>query len=195
MREVTTKVYTFEELSEQAKDKAREWFREATNADFSFESELITEDFEQQLEEYGFTNAKVNWSLSNCQGDGVSFIGKWSGKELLPILKAAYGGNIPIKVTRVIPWLTITFRRKHFRYVHELTVDTIAEIENYYVSDRLQNLLNDIENTVDDYRIDICSILEKQGYSQIDYMYSNEYIDELIIANEYEFTQEGKRWH
>jgi hypothetical protein len=43
-------------------------------------------------------------------------------------------------------------------------------------------------------RKNMCDILEKQGYDEIDYYYSDEYIDEIIICNEYEFYADGTKY-
>ena len=51
-REVT--VYTFDELSERAKDRAREWYREAQSYDDNF-AEFIIEDFVKIAEMIGVT--------------------------------------------------------------------------------------------------------------------------------------------
>src|SRR5690606_36733255 len=58
----------------------------------------------------------------------------------------------------------------------------------------IENLLENIERII---LIEIQTLsrkLEKDGYEQIDYYYSDEVIDKTIITNEYEFTSNGKRW-
>ena len=40
----------------------------------------------------------------------------------------------------------------------------------------------------------MASKLERDGYKQIEYYYSDESVDENIICNDYEFTEDGERW-
>lgn len=63
----------FDKLSDKAKEKAREWWRNGN--DFPFLSEAIKEYTQHKLEKAGYDveDLKVYYSLSNCQGDGVSF--------------------------------------------------------------------------------------------------------------------------
>ena len=74
MRTKTINVYTYSELSEKAKEYAI-----MTYGRFNDE-EFLTEEMELQLHDAGFPDAKVNWSLSSCQGDGVCFMGEWHGE-------------------------------------------------------------------------------------------------------------------
>lgn len=65
----------FDDLSEEAKEKAREWYREGN--DYPFLRDGLTEFIREEIEELGYSvsDFKVFWSLSYCQGDGVSFEG------------------------------------------------------------------------------------------------------------------------
>ena len=92
MRIVETKVYTFDELSDKAKEKARTWWREASIGD-SHWSEFIMDDAERIAECFGLDfkqNAiplhsgktrmepAIHWSGFCSQGDGASFEGTLS---------------------------------------------------------------------------------------------------------------------
>lgn len=68
------KIVYFEGLSDEAKDKAREWYRDGQ--DYPFLSEWIEEFISEALIESGYTivtPVRALYSLSYCQGDGVSF--------------------------------------------------------------------------------------------------------------------------
>ena len=36
--------------------------------------------------------------------------------------------------------------------------------------------------------------LERKGYDSIDYYYSDEYVDDSLIGNDYDFTEDGERF-
>jgi hypothetical protein len=55
----------------------------------------------------------------------------------------------------------------------------------------IHTLVSYIEIDLQNVYIDLCKDLEKQGYEEIEYQFSDECIIEDIQANEYEFTEEG----
>ncbi len=92
-REVTVLHYKFEELDAAAKKRAVEKMQQMINEDFHYETQSITESFNERLKELGLPHGAldgesrgktryardeegtVEWSLSCCQGDGVAFYG------------------------------------------------------------------------------------------------------------------------
>ena len=84
MRIEEVKVLQFNELSDTAKERAREWYRNRLNNDFSFESDCIGENFKEALKDAGYCTDNVEWSLSSCQGDGVNFAGDIDLDVVLP---------------------------------------------------------------------------------------------------------------
>jgi len=77
----TRTVYSFDELSNEAREKAREWFR--SGDDMPFLGEYVREVITQELDELGYhaENLEVFYSLASCQGDGVSFSGTLTRKN------------------------------------------------------------------------------------------------------------------
>jgi hypothetical protein len=76
MRTIETKVYSFSELSNEAKEKAIEKYYE--NENYPFLSDDLTESCKEYLKENNciYRDIKLYYSLSNCQGDGLCFIGE-----------------------------------------------------------------------------------------------------------------------
>ena len=72
---VTCQGLKFSELSDKAKNKAREWYKYGFGADDDSIVTDIRERFREMLIENGFDDMKFFWSLSYCQGDGVAFEG------------------------------------------------------------------------------------------------------------------------
>lgn len=180
-----------------AKENARKWFEESLNEEFSYETECITENMQNVLEEKGYEDMDLNWSLSHCQGDGVAFYGTLfttdlvklaerllSDKEYRRLKAIATGEDFSIEINQV----------GYGRYHHWNTMETYLNDEHVF-SDypKVWELLQKLERAVSNDIKDISRELEKQGYEQIAYYYSKESIEENIRANEYEFDVDGGR--
>ena len=74
--------FKFSELEGAARDRALEWGRKVSHEDYP--SEFLTEMFEEQLKDRGYTfhELKIYWSLGCCQGDGMAFYGPIDLDEL-----------------------------------------------------------------------------------------------------------------
>jgi hypothetical protein len=106
MKKITIEVYTFDELSDEAKEKAREWYREGI--DYPFLEEFMNEFIYDKLTEAGYMvdDLKVLYSLTYSQGDGVSFTAKLTkGLETYQVNRSGH-------------------------YVHERTMDVYHETED-----------------------------------------------------------------
>ena len=211
MRVMETTVYQFEELSDEAKERAREWYREGEGEYFSSDP-FIYESAETAAKLLGieFDTARdgrepaIAWSGFWCQGDGASFAGTYTftrgaadavrsefptntalhaiadGLQALQAhykLSGAGPGNLEGKVT------------KDGRYAHEYSMDatvtdseTGEEPEDSEIDKRFLELMRDFARWI--YRG-----LESEYESRQE----NEYVDDQIIANEYEFDEDGNR--
>lgn len=121
----------------------------------------------------GISGLDVSFSLSSCQGDGVSFTGTIISEENITALLTEVYGVIPHKVKRVIPHIySIDFERNDYHYTHPYTVNTeITDQWDDYSHNRFLQLLEDIAKDVDEYRIEVCKNLENEGY---DLLYAKE---------------------
>ncbi len=168
--------YEINELSKETKDRAIEKLREGYEIDSYMLEEYMDSKAEEKLTEssIGIVRGSVlnpfviRYSLSNCQGDGVSFLGRFTMD------------GCTIKVIRASP-----------HYVHEKSVDFQITFD-----DDLEH--KDEENTKveDSFKQDyerICRELEKLGYAYIDAELSTNALIELCEANDYLFFSTGKR--
>ena len=95
---------------------------------------------------------------------------------------------------------TVVIKGNGGRYCFASSSDVDLYIENYtseincYNTDNIDSVVDKVRSDLEDLYLDLCSKLEKQGYEQIEYEQSDEYIEETIIANEYEFTEDGKMY-
>jgi len=77
--------YTIDELSPETRKRAIESFR--PHAFDDDDASMLTEEFERILSEKAIMNAKANWSLGYCQGDGVCFSGNVDIPEVIGMNK------------------------------------------------------------------------------------------------------------
>ena len=194
MRIIETQVYTFDELSDDAKEKAIEKFRD--NEYKHLDLDYFAEDCIYQLEKLGFVNPQVQYSLGYCQGDGLSFeADEYSKLEDLYIEELGKEKEKTAKLLADNSTFICTGNKGGYCYASTSHIDLY--IENYSSGINTDcNNINDVVHIVrgklEDLYIDICNNLEKQGYDEIEYRLSDECIIENIQCNEYEFTKEGK---
>lgn len=164
-------IYTFDELSQEAKDKARENFNQ--NDNYPFLSDDMNERLHELLEDNkikdtndtskaGTTPTQVLYSLSYCQGDGCMFEGnfEWNGY------------NVNVK------------HRGHYYHENSKTITITDEEGNYIDTDEPEEAFNALY-------VSICKELEKYGYDIIEYMQSEECFRETCESNDYTFLSDG----
>lgn len=160
----TRTVYTFDELTPEAKEKARAWYREGD--DMPFLEEYLTERATELLVAAGYEVADLAlvYSLGYSQGDGLSFSATLTRKDA--------------------PGLTYNVQRNDSRYTHARTMYVTVSNDDYDSQDD--------EKTTEEMR-DIAVQLERDGYKYMEAEHSDENVDEIILVNEYTFTNTGSR--
>lgn len=190
MRTIRTKVYQFNELSAEAQSVAIDNYRRI-NYDF-IDLNCFADNCAEIAAENGFDNAKLRYSLSYSQGDGLSFD---ADIDLERMIKE-FNPNIKQSVlSALLNNVHCSCKANTGRYAYASSNDIEFTFENYYRSyDRLNELTSEIEGFVQDKYLELCKLFEKNGYLDIEYQDSDEYIIEAIVANEYEFTIDGNRF-
>lgn len=211
MRKEVVNLYKFEELSDEAKQNAIKHYRESM--DWQIISESITEKFTEKLSAIGYPTDDLEWSLSYSQGDGVAFYGEVDMDKVINRLEHK-GYDLNYDLYRAInnKGLTITARiyRNSFGYHYshyntmevEVDGDSIEVMVEYLYGDLDENEYIDKHDEIYDFLLklkgcihndikDVSKELEKEGYSDIEYYSSDEAIAEILIANEYKFTEDG----
>lgn len=162
MRTIETKVYTFDELTDSAKEKARDWYRQGG---------LDYEWWDTTYEDAEMIGLKISgFDLRGlCDGE---FIG--TALETVNKIKENHGDTCETYKTAI-------------RYEQSLR-DTLFASEKDTATleddDAYENSVHEfLLDLLEDYRI----ILEKE----LEYIISAESVDENIRANEYEFTENG----
>ena len=196
MRTIQVNLYQYDELSDAAKAKAREWYI----AGDTFDPEM--EPYETAAQILGITFATerdtlpdIRYSGFSSQGDGASFVGSYTfsaeaaqairdefpqDKTLHSIADtlAEIQGHVAQTVTAKI--------EQRGRYVHSNTM-ALADVspENALTEEDEALLFATMKRFAN--WIYIC--LEDDYNS----CHEDEYVEEAIRANEYEFTASGER--
>lgn len=77
----TVNLYEFNELSEAAKEKARNWWREGNNHDV-FWSECTIDEAKEQGRNMGLDIDNIHWNGFCSQGSGACYEGTWHACEV-----------------------------------------------------------------------------------------------------------------
>lgn len=187
MRTETINIYEFNELPDAAKEKAIQYFRN------SLEFDVELDYYADMLSEKGFERSQISYSGFCSQGDGASF------SCTIDIEKLFKGGKLT-KYERVYLELV----RKGYvcgikivqfgHYCHENTMSIESENHFYglkfpdYWFDAFDDVLAGILEEAKDQARQIYKNLE----ADYDYQRSDEYIIQMIEANDYEFTDKGE---
>jgi alpha-galactosidase/6-phospho-beta-glucosidase family protein len=168
MRTYTTEhtVYSYDELSESAKEVARAWWVDGLQYDDL--SDAMHERLGELLQEYKMkcNDAHAFYSLSYSQGDGAMFTGNVSYKGY-------------------------TFTVEHYGHYYHYNSKQITAIErnngNNISDETWSKMFKDFEAQY----VALCKDLEKYGYDYIEYEQEREVVEDNIRANEYEFYENG----
>ena len=180
-------LYLFDELSDSAKNKALDKLRELN--DFQFESECVLEDAKEIAKILGIDIKKIYYSGFSSQGDGACFTWSYNHRQDVEKLIKEYAPldtklhDIALLLELSAP-LRATIEHTS-RYYHAETM----QITCYGMDDEeVTSEVDSLESALKAFANWIYDQLEKQ----YDYTNSEEHLKEMIEANEYEFSIEGK---
>lgn len=204
MRIVEKTLYKYEELSDKAKQKARECYLEG-GLDYSW-WEYSYEDFARVAEILGITLSQRSVPLMSgkCryepeiyfsgfyqQGSGSSFCGTY-GYAKGAVAKIKKYAPQDEELHRIAQGLQ-DVQRRHF---YRLTAD-ITSVRDHYIRVEVgdsENPYRDIGDAEDDVRElmnDFNDWVFKCLQDEYEYLTSDEAVEESIVANEYEFDEHG----
>ena len=148
-------------------------------------------------DKFGFTGVKdwkFCWSLGSCQGDGVAFTGDINVEALAfkhPSLLKYVGPIILGKYDCRFVCSVKQDARSH--YSHYNTMDVTCEEQHEYdwtseEANRMAEWSGEIEDAVGEIVKDASRACELAGYDEIESTREDEYVGDLIEANDWEFT-------
>lgn len=202
MREITTvkTVFTYNELSDKAKEKARDWFRESNCSHDWFDSVYEYADNAAkimgiELDRKRGNTTDIMFSGFSSQGDGACFEASYSyAKGAVKAVKD-YAPN-DTELQRIAKLLQDTQRRNFYRltattkqrgrYYHSGCMSvSVEDSENQYRD------IGDSEDDITQAMRDFADWIYEQLESEYEDINSDEKVEENIILNEYEFDEEG----
>lgn len=200
----TINLFTFNELSDSAKEKARAWWRSCNDGD-TFWSECVIDDAKEQGRNMGLDIDKVYFRGFWSQGDGACYEGTWHACDVKAGETAKDWGDSPAtkEIRRIAAEFEETaknfpnasFSVKHSGYYcHEFSTSFNVSLgedkDNGSISqEEWSRAEGDLIETARDYMRWIYRQLEKE----YEYQNSDEVIDELLESNGYSFREDGKR--
>lgn len=206
--EIITKeynVYDFSELSEDAKEKAKQWY-----LDDDFRPSEFTEIYEQDLQNiFPDSELKLQYSLNYCQGDGLNIYGNLDINNILNLPASGFCGN---EFDDLIGYFTDKEVRTISRYSDECRTEISLPMNNHYnycCVDRIglaeewendllwasyKNINKELLQKLEKYVITIierlCADYEEYGYKFF-YEVEDETMEELCDINEWKFLEDG----
>jgi hypothetical protein len=168
--ETTTRtLYMFDELSDKAKDKAREWWR-AGALDYAW-WEFIFEDAES-------IGLKIKeFDLDRRLGATGEFFR--CTVEVAERIKENHGETCETYATAT------AFLKERETFMDGAEKDEYGDLATYKLEGELEDIENDfLKSLLEDYAI----MLQREH----DYLLEDEQVDESIMSNDYEFTEDGK---
>lgn len=193
-------VYTYDELSDEAKEKVKDWFLDIRRED---DGGIFQDSCMDTLNEvFPNSDVKIEYSLSYSQGDGFNTYGTLSVDDLLNVDLSRY----PFKDSNITPLsdkdaikavcekadVTSIALPENRRYGYSMA-DRIEVVPDYDVelTDEETALLSELEKFAQDVMGLLNSQFESSGY---DYFYetTDEEVADWANANDYEFTEDGK---
>jgi hypothetical protein len=176
MRTVRTKVYKFDELQPEAKNKAIQQFSDI-NVDYEWWNFTYEDADNIGLKIKGFDIDRGSY----CKGEFVD-----SAYYVANKIKENHGETCETYKTAIAfiaEWDALVSK-----YSDGVTTDKVAEDNEYDFDNEAEDLESEfLKSICEDYRI----ILSKE----YDYLTSEEAIIETIRSNEYEFTKDGKQFY
>ena len=205
MATVEYKVYKYNELTDEAKEKVKQWYLEGQES-YIF-TEMLLEDLSCLFGEH---DLKVQYSLGYCQGDGLNIYGKVDTENIFKCLEEHKAGE---QLAEFENYLTDKEKKTILHYANEcgrielpvnnrycycvarhidIADDWEYQLKNYSAYKNInKEALEKFETLVKGIFETLCKSYEKWGYEYF-YEIDEETLEELCEANRYEFLADGR---
>lgn len=200
MRTITENILKYNELSDKAKANARHWFREASRFD-SFWSDCCIDNMKEVAVHLGLDIEKIYFSGFHSQGDGAMYVGRFRLEDVnYQELEKSYPDKELFRIGR---WLdeikniasdkgvTVHARishRGHYYHENSMVVDFDIDAEDWETAKQFNH---DHSDEIIEPLRDFACFIYKQLEREFEYSISDSSVEESIIANEYEFLENG----
>ena len=188
MRVLQLNVYTVDELKSAAKERARQWWRTNSSPDLSF----VIDDAKNIGGLMGLQIDRVMWSGFGSQGDGASFTGTYRHQPyaLRQVRSYAPRDKRLHDLAKRLQDLQISNRRElrasitrhSSNYCHEYTMAISSQGGIHGAHEALTEIFREFARWI-----------FQQLQAAYEHDTSDAVVDETLIVNGYEFTEQGKR--
>lgn len=192
---IETVVYSFDELNDKAKEKAREWYREGG---YDYDWWLNTyDDAKTCAAILGIEIDNIYFSGFSSQGDGACFEGRYTYRK-------GAANDIREHAPTELCLHQIADVLQEIQRVHFYKLEARVKQSGHYSHEHCTEI--EVFDADGDYagataHVQIADQLRKfmkwiyrQLEAEYDYLNTDEYVDETIKANEYTFTESGRRF-
>ncbi len=186
----TINVYNFNELSQEAKNKAVEEFRNKFETDLYFFSYFAQNEI---IEKGFYGKIDLQYSFGNSFGDGLSFSCEYfDTKRLAKIFENILGKRKQKTIDLIINNCNFNLFGNTGRYYYAHINDLEFIFDDNINAPNIIEVVKKVEDELKSIYVNLCKKLETDGYNEIEYQNSDEYTAELLEINEYEFLENGK---
>lgn len=205
MRTITVQhnIYKFNELSNKAKEKVKEWYLEGQEP--SIFEDMINEDLAFLFGRD--SDLHVQFSLSYCQGDGLNIYGELPIKNFIECIENEKAGELKkysnyfseeeksmlLDYAGYAPYIELP-KNKNYCYCQTMFANWYTALigsEFYECVENVDEVLIDKFNDfVGNVMATLCKCWEEAGY-EFFYEMDDYTMEEMCEANEWEFYEDG----
>ena len=192
--------YTFDELSDSAKDNVRQWFADGLDYEWW---DCTIDNFVEKMGELGIDIDKekkygyqVEFSGFHSQGDGASFVASIDVLKFLRehrLTKEYWMLYLNLKKENC--WLSISIDQSYY-HKHTMLASLDLDVNWDVISDEKYNKLDKMAEDLAAHVLEICRDYASDLYHDLekeyDYLLSEECIAESCEVNEYYFSENGR---
>lgn len=186
MREITIKLYAFEELSEKVQENLIQDNRDhETEHDDWFEP--ITEGFEEDMKNAGFDDITIGFTGFWSQGDGACFYGKVTdSQKLIETLKEEGYIEKELNIPAIDDLsIRIIKTSRHYEHANTIVADLDGPDNEYDYSH--------LEDTITKWARDKSNGLYETLEQYHEEITSNDYVKDYLVEQGEVFMENGKR--
>ena len=203
MRTATINIYKFDELSEAAKERARQWYREASVSDTPDcalddavnVGALMGIEIEQRhwTNSHGFkgSSPEISYCAGHVQSDYAAFEGRYTYRKGAVKAVREYAPR-DAELHRIAQALQAIQARNFYQLTARISegrhMNINADVDRYDSA----AMTPDAEDEITELMRDFAHWIYEQVLAEFDYQASAEYIDDNLTANEYEFDENGE---
>lgn len=187
--------YHYEDLCEEAKERAREWYAQTSDDDFQFRAETEVDFLVLAGSVLGisFVEKEAIYSADSWNRNRCFFVVKgiyeyrkgWKRK-----IRNEFGGETLEELEKIGMRLQNAQKRAFYAITGCLYV---SNFRNYVQGVELDDTTEEIQEEITEGIRDFCAFCTSRMVAILEYIESEGYITDQIIANEYTFNEDGVR--